>query len=482
MDDSTVSENDPMDYNYESNDSNSGLNSLKVSSCIFPNYENTENQENSSGKFFNQATEGLPYPMELQADSHSGQGIFYAPYPLARSDSFRDDMDPSFNMSGQKHRQDDASKLTNAFSPSSSSSLFDPLGPTSPAIDTNSGPETPAKKRRESSEFKASNLMKLSGNETKTSLNGEGKEVPSRFLMDFELQSFMGTGTFGTVMRVRNKMSNVYYAVKKSRRPFISKSDRQLMLQEVGTMAELSAASDDDDMSHLVRYYAGWIEDDHVYLQMELCEISVEAMLSNYTNKLEIKEIYRILRHVFLGLKFMHESGLVHLDIKPGNILKKKNMYKISDFGLSVHTNKGKASGNVEEGDSRYLAKEMLDWDPVEDLTKCDIFSVGVSAYELVSNSPVPTHGDDWQKLRGNHWVAPQGSSNELTDILSVTMNSNPKMRPTAANALSQHVCLMSDIERELHYQKLRVAVLNEQLDAATHAPKTRLRRHHSAV
>jgi len=135
--------------------------------------------------------------------------------------------------------------------------------------------------------------------------------------------------------------------------------------------------------------------------------------MDNYKNKFDIKEIYKMLRHVLLGLKFVHSRGIVHLDIKPGNILRKHNNYKISDFGLALHTIGGKAlvAGSVEEGDSRFLAREMLDWAPVEDLTKCDLFSVGITAYEMVSNKAVPSHGDEWQMLRANRWIAPEGMS-----------------------------------------------------------------------
>ena len=47
--------------------------------------------------------------------------------------------------------------------------------------------------------------------------------------------------------------------------------------------------------------------------------------------------------------------------------------------------------------------------------------------------------------------------------------------------ALSRHVCLMSDIERELHYQKLRVAALTGQLESSKPA-KPKLKRHHSVM
>ena len=460
-------------YGNDNSPANSTRSGLSLNSGVYENNFIRANTNNSNSN--NKA--GL----RMSVDSSQQQYFYPPPLKLARSESFRDDMDPNFCGSTKTANTNTASTIGGKHSMGNSAVSSGGSGSGSLCLDRS--PETPAKKRKES-KFLAAGLLNLGPKSPPRTVDSAGAVVPSRFHTDFVLQSFMGTGTFGTVMRVRNKMSNVEYAVKKSRRPFVSKSDRQLMLQEVGTMAELSAAyvDDDNEMSHIVRYYDGWIEDEHVFLQMELCEISVEAMLNNYTVKLDTKEIYRVLRHVFLGLKFVHSRGLVHLDIKPGNILKKRSMYKISDFGLSVHTNKGKAStGAVEEGDSRYLAKEMLDWAPVENLNKCDIFSVGMTAFELVSGKQVPSHGEQWQTLRNNQWRAPESCSSELADILSTTLNSDPTLRPSAEEALSRHVCLMSDIERELHYQKLRVAALTGQLEDSKHA-KPRLKRHHSVV
>lgn len=60
------------------------------------------------------------------------------------------------------------------------------------------------------------------------------------------------------------------------------------------------------------------------------------------------------------GLKSLHRCGIIHLDIKPDNLLLKQDVLKIADFGLS-RAAKVK-SGQVEEGDSRYLALEVLNY------------------------------------------------------------------------------------------------------------------------
>lgn len=82
----------------------------------------------------------------------------------------------------------------------------------------------------------------------------------------------------------------------------------------------------------------------------------------------------------------MHDMDVVHLDIKLDNILMSpRGTYKIADLGLSrlMHT----IHGEIPEGDSRYLALELLNNDPsaeLPDLKKADIFSLGILLFELI--------------------------------------------------------------------------------------------------
>jgi len=75
------------------------------------------------------------------------------------------------------------------------------------------------------------------------------------------------------------------------------------------------------------------------------------------------------------------------LDIKPENILySKTDKYKIADLGLS-RISKRHQGEDIVEGDSRYLAIELLNDIGVgglPDLTKADIFSLGMTCYELM--------------------------------------------------------------------------------------------------
>lgn len=133
----------------------------------------------------------------------------------------------------------------------------------------------------------------------------------------------------------------------------------------------------------------------------------------------------------------MHENQIVHLDIKPDNILFKDTIIKISDLGLARIT-KIKREGDLEEGDSRYVAKEMLNYYQGMDLTKADIFSLALSIYEGITQEILPKYGDKWLEMRENGLhlkdrMDLQDYSQELLEILEMMTRPIPNQRPSAA-------------------------------------------------
>ena len=117
---------------------------------------------------------------------------------------------------------------------------------------------------------------------------------------------------------------------------------------------------------------------------MEYCESSVkDVYLQTKKDDKFIPEdkLKEILRQALIGLKCMHEHNMVHLDIKPDNLLMKDGEVKVADLGLCRIT-RIKRWTDLDEGDSRYLAKEVLNYNPGIDLKKSDIYSLGMSIFQ----------------------------------------------------------------------------------------------------
>jgi hypothetical protein len=194
----------------------------------------------------------------------------------------------------------------------------------------------------------------------------------SRMQADFHIIDVIGSGTFGSVYRAKRKLDNAVYAVKQSRQQAHSNQDRNDMLREVQSLALLQNENM-EDLTNIVRYYSSWCEDDYLYIQMEVCEASVDLVYFDTDN------IYTLLRDMLNAFRVIHRLDIAHLDVKPGNILLKNNHYKLCDFGMSLKTVNGIYKGDIEEGDTRYMAQELLEWSCKSDLRKCDIFSLGVT-------------------------------------------------------------------------------------------------------
>eukprot|EP00752_Nemacystus_decipiens_P007162 g6414.t1 len=251
--------------------------------------------------------------------------------------------------------------------------------------------------------------------------------------------------------RVRSRVDGCLYAVKCSRRRFKGESDRQKMLMEVYALAAVCDSA--QETLNIVRYHQAWIEDERLYIQTELCETSLEKQLES-GHRLEIDGVYAFLRQTLLGLEILHQHKLVHLDIKPGNIFVKNGQYKLGDFGLvtPVHV---RSDTDVVEGDSRYMSKELLN-DDHSNLTKCDVFSLGITLYEIISGRPLPPNGEEWHRLRSGKAGMPMGLPAELSKALHEMMHPDPSRRPSAAELL-RYPCLQSEMERQLNDQRSKL-------------------------
>lgn len=94
--------------------------------------------------------------------------------------------------------------------------------------------------------------------------------------------------------------------------------------------------------------------------------------------------------------------------------------YKIGDLGLVSHAIDRL---EVEEGDSRYLAVELLHEDIPKNLTKSDIFSLGLSMVELITRQELPTNGPVWHELRSGNTPHFPEVSDDLNRLIKVSFS-----------------------------------------------------------
>jgi serine/threonine protein kinase len=223
------------------------------------------------------------------------------------------------------------------------------------------------------------------------------------FHEEFHNRGCIGAGSFSEVFKVASRTDGQIYAVKKSKRQFRSRRDRDRHLQEMRTYEMLCGTNGEHiTCPHIIRYFRAWQEEGFFYTQAEYCEGGnlKDILKQLYADEHPVPEqtIWSFVHNIASGLAHIHARSLVHLDIKPHNIfiVAKDGCLKIGDFGMATEV--GDSEDGLE-GDNCYMAKELLSSSDKQ--PTADIFSLGVVIYEAITlEVELPSEGEGWHELR----------------------------------------------------------------------------------
>ena len=210
-------------------------------------------------------------------------------------------------------------------------------------------PPTPARKRTPGKGMPSCLSRQSSLADTKLLVSTQLRRVgsknldsPNEFLFEahFDFLQVIGRSAQAEVWLARSKESGNTYAVKKCLKSFHSRSDRQQYVHEVQAVARLP------EHPNVVKYYRGWQQDQHFFMQMEHCTHgSFESLCQRLPPGTLIDEgdVWSLASQVATGLAFIHEYDVLHLDVKPDNIfIDAQGTYKLGDFGLAWMPGQGK--------------------------------------------------------------------------------------------------------------------------------------------
>lgn len=138
----------------------------------------------------------------------------------------------------------------------------------------------------------------------------------------------IGEGSFGKVYKVRSKEDKKLYAVK-CIKTHISTKDR-------------SAEVKNNEMvgynPNCVQYFMAWEENIDTFILLEYCDMSL-ADYAKVNNEIPEALLWNVLHDICRAFDYLHSKSFLHLDVKPGNIMMKKGVFKLGDFGLLVDLN-----------------------------------------------------------------------------------------------------------------------------------------------
>jgi WD40 repeat protein/DNA-binding SARP family transcriptional activator len=245
-------------------------------------------------------------------------------------------------------------------------------------------------------------------------------ELEGEPLRGYRLIEQIGEGAFGFVYRATQPHIGREVAIKAvppelaNHPDFVRRFEREAQI-----VARL-------EHPHIVPLYDYWREPDAAYLVMRFLRGgSLEELLKH--GPLEPIRAASILDQVAAALSAAHRQGVVHRDVKPGNVLldEEGNAY-LTDFGVALDAGSPeRSSGTMLRGTPGYLSPEQVRLDPASPQT--DVYVLGIVAYEMLTGvHPFPQ--SSLQELLDRH----------LRDAIPSVREARPQLPPTIDRVIAR--------------------------------------------
>ncbi len=238
----------------------------------------------------------------------------------------------------------------------------------------------------------------------------------------YEIVEILGEGGMAFVYKARDKQLQRYVAIKTLKPNYVNQEkfvDR--FRREAQTAANLNHPN-------IVQIF-DWGIDDEPYFVMEYIEGNTLTSIIAGNRTVGLNDILYIGSQVANGLKEAHKRGLVHRDIKPGNIMiTPDGKVKVTDFGIVSLQNEESdiTKTGAVLGTASYISPEQAQGKPVS--FESDLYSLGTVLYELIAGKP-PFTGDSPIATATKHLTdKPEKLSNLRKDIPKALENAILKL------------------------------------------------------
>lgn len=262
---------------------------------------------------------------------------------------------------------------------------------------------------------------------------------------EFEILRLLGKGATSLVYLARERALGRLVAIKVLRR---GKADDETARRRFEREARTAASiSEHPDVVAVHRY--GRLKDDTPYLVMRYVKGRTMEERLAAEGRLPIAHARAVLLRVASALAAAHERGIVHRDVRPGNVLwddEAERAY-LADFGIAaILATSGMDSSRITQtgqlvGDPRYLSPEQLQ---DQELTEqSDMYGLGILGYELFTGQGPyqATNNAEW--IRAHLLGDPRdirelrdGLPDDVVDLLRRCLSREPNHRPRAADVV----------------------------------------------
>src|SRR5881392_1034285 len=272
-------------------------------------------------------------------------------------------------------------------------------------------------------------------------------------LGDYELLEEIGRGAQGVVFRARQKSLNRTVALKViSLGQWASKAHLKRFRREAEAAASL-------DHPSIVPIYEVGERDGSCYFSMKFVEGGQLDEVVRQT-PMSIRQAVELIAKVARTVHYAHEHGILHRDIKPGNILlDAKGEPHLTDFGLArlVESESSVTQTLDVLGTPSYMAPEQAVGNNAAVSSATDVYGLGAVLYQLLTGHPPFAGGTTYETIKLLEDTEPRPPrllnpkvDRDLSTICLKCLEKDPKRRYSSALALAE------DLNRWLKYEPIQ--------------------------
>ncbi|XP_036453249.1 serine/threonine-protein kinase PLK3 isoform X1 [Colossoma macropomum] len=243
----------------------------------------------------------------------------------------------------------------------------------------------------------------------------------------------LGKGGFARCYEMTDLANNKMYAVKVIPQSRVSKPhQRDKITNEIELHKTLQH-------KHVVKFSHHFEDQDNIYIFLELCSRKSLAHIWKARHTLMDPEVRYYLRQIISGLKYLHNKGILHRDLKLGNFFVNENMeLRLGDFGLAAKLETVEQRKKTICGTPNYLAPEVLNRQGHG--TESDVWSLGCVMYTLLcGNPPFETLDlkETYKCIKEVRYSLPPSLSPAAQKLIAAILQKNPSDRLTLDQILA---------------------------------------------